>query len=78
MTPNKRINALQFQRADAEIYQYRTISIRRWINQSRGSNLIDVLVKYTSDFAMETSTVVDRVFLKRIILLSFGSCLIQR
>ena len=78
MTPNKRINALQFQRADAEIYQYRTISIRRWINQSRGSNLNDVLVKYTSDFAMETSTVVDRVFLKRIILLSFGSCLIQR
>ena len=78
MTPNKRINALQFQRADAEIYQYRTISIRRWINESRGSNLIDVLVKYTSDFAMETSTVVDRVFLKRIILLSFGSCLIQR
>ena len=78
MTPNKRINALQFQRADAEIYQYRTISIRRWINQSRGSNLIDVLVKYTSDFAMETSTVVDRVFLKRIMLLSFGSCLIQR
>ena len=44
MTQNKRINALQFQRADAEIYQYRTISIRRWINQSRGSNLIDVLV----------------------------------
>ena len=78
MTQNKSINALQFQRADAEIYQYRTISIRRWINQSRGSNLIDVLVKYTSDFAMETSTVVDRVFLKRIILLSFGSCLIQR
>ena len=78
MSQNKRINALQFQRADAEIYQYRTISIRRWINQSRGSNLIDVLVKYTSDFAMETSTVVCRVFLKRIILLSFGSCLIQR
>ena len=36
---------------------------------------IDVLVKYTSDFGMETSTVLDRVFLKRIILLSFGSCL---
>ena len=39
---------------------------------------IDVLAKYTSDFAMETSTVVDRVFLKRIILLSFGACLSQR